>query len=787
MKNNLLLILFFSLLTIIVFFPFFLFGKIPFPGDYLMAWYQPWKKTTFINNSIGIAHKPIADDVFRQLYPYKILLTEDLKKGNLPLWNPYNGSGMPLMATMHAGILTPFNIFFLILPSSIGWSYYIILQFILVLLFTYLFAKKIGLSTFGSLISSIIFAFSGVVITRLIFGEYVYVLSFLPLLLYIAESYYQNPKTKIIYFLTPSVFVLMLSGQPQIILYTLIFAVLYCLFNTIKAKYKPSFFLKFMLFASLGVGLSSIQLIPTIELLNQASISSVSSKFIFSKFLLPIQDLITVLIPNYFGNQATYNYWGSSDYIETANYLGIIPCFLAYLAIFRKKGNELIKFFWVIVFITCISTLNWFVPKAFFNLNIPILSTGVPSRIFSITSFSLAILAGMGSDFILYNSKSFWATIKKSLPFILLILLILTGTIYAYKFRISCNSKFITDCRLIALRNTTLELALSLIFVAVLSLSKIKTNLFKTLTILLICAIGIYNAHKFLPFSNKATILPSTNLIAKVKDLDGRTFGIGNAEIKTDFATFFRYYDPNFYDPLYIRRYGELIDFANNGSSSLFLKRSDVEIISDLKTDKITSDRRERLFNILSVKNLIYDSNEIPAENPYKWADGSWRVGRFQSNPSMYLVTQVELLSQDKKILQRLFDKSFDPSKTVILEEKTPYKNVDDNLAYNISYQRVSPESIKAVVESQNNAVLILTDNYYAGWKAFIDNAETKIYRANYTFKAIIVPKGTHVIRFMYQPDSVKLGAILSAVSLLTYLFLTLKLVFEKISRQKYN
>ena len=90
-------ILFFIFLSFLFFWKFFFKGLIPFPGNFLIGWFQPWKSEHFINGTILIANKPVAEDVFRQLIPFKSLAIEMIKNLTPPLWNPYNGAGMPLL------------------------------------------------------------------------------------------------------------------------------------------------------------------------------------------------------------------------------------------------------------------------------------------------------------------------------------------------------------------------------------------------------------------------------------------------------------------------------------------------------------------------------------------------------------------------------------------------------------------------------------------------------------------------------------------------------------------
>lgn len=64
-----------------------------------------------------------------------------------------------------------------------------------------------------------------------------------------------------------------------------------------------------------------------------------------------------------------------------------------------------------------------------------------------------------------------------------------------------------------------------------------------------------------------------------------------------------------------------------------------------------------------------------------------------------------------------------------------------------------TPNSIKLKSELQRAAYLVYLDAYAAGWRAAIDGQESRIIRANYLFKAVLVPAGSHTVEFSYQPN----------------------------------
>jgi uncharacterized membrane protein YfhO len=88
----------------------------------------------------------------------------------------------------------------------------------------------------------------------------------------------------------------------------------------------------------------------------------------------------------------------------------------------------------------------------------------------------------------------------------------------------------------------------------------------------------------------------------------------------------------------------------------------------------------------------------------------------------------------------------------------------------NLFIQKYSELEAVVKTNSNSNNMLVISDNFYPGWKAYVDDKETKIYRANYTFRAIGLPAGKHIVRFSYEPGSFKIGLAISIVSTIIYI-----------------
>ena len=593
----------------LLFFPVFL-GKVPFPGNYLLAWYEPWRTSTQNVSSLGIAHKAVADDVLRQIYPFKELASEMMRNGNWPLWNPYNGAGQPLLATMHPGFFNPFSLLMIFIPGIWGWTLFILCQPLLLGFLTYLYLRGAKVSRSGSVFGVAVLVTSGFAVTRYIYGDYIFALCTLPLLLLLIDRWIITRKAIILLGIPPTVAFLLFSVQPQIAIYILVFTMFYALEKAIRDRNVRFYSLISILLAIIsGFALAAIQLLPTLDLFRQANMTTAASSFIMQKYLLPLSHLVTIIIPNYFGNPGTYNWWGHVDYVETIVSMGTIPVFFAIYAWMKRKMHPTVGFYWLMILVTLFLSLDSPVTRYLYSLPLPILSTAIPSRIFILTTFSFAVLAAFGFD----RLKSDRWRIPRgfALAFTGVLGLVCIVSLALARAHVGCAVQ-ITTCRTVALRNTLLEVAVFFAFIVAVFFSQTrKIKKYVCYIILLIVVfIGWYNSTKFLPFSPQSSVYPSNILVTKLHTLglNARILGFGKATLMTDLATQLRLYDPQYYDPLYLKRYGELVAYANTQSDRMpTLSRSDVEINTNIVIPSELEKKRLRLLNMLGVGYFIYN------------------------------------------------------------------------------------------------------------------------------------------------------------------------------------
>src|SRR3989344_187482 len=202
---------FFIFLLIIIFFWQFLFkGLIPIPSDTIIGLYHPFRDFYEKNYPNGIPFKNfLITDPVRQQYPWRDLAISLEKKTELPLWNPYNFAGTPLLANFQSAAFYPLNILFFIFSLPVAWGFLILLEPLLASIFFYLYLENIKLNKMSIFFGAVAFGFSGFSMAWLEWGTVMHTALWLPLLLLSIDKITKSKK----YFLWTIVFIFSLSSS----------------------------------------------------------------------------------------------------------------------------------------------------------------------------------------------------------------------------------------------------------------------------------------------------------------------------------------------------------------------------------------------------------------------------------------------------------------------------------------------------------------------------------------------------------------------------------------------
>lgn len=737
--------------------PYFLKGLVPFPSTYLVNFFAPWSAYPEFAGPVKNGATP---DVITQIYPWKNLAIDILKQGQIPLWNPYSFSGTPLLANYQSAVLSPINLLYFTLPFLDAWSIQILLQPFLAGIFTYWFARSLKLSKQASLISSIAFMFCGFITTWMVYGTLGYAILFLPLALLAIEKFYETSRWFYLTLLSLTIPLSFFSGHFQTSLYYLLFIIAYLLFKTITTKKRLESVLTLVSIGS-GILLSMPQLLPSIELY----LNSVRSSIFIKTEIIPWGYLPTFIAPDFFGNPVTRNDW-FGHYAEWNAYIGLIPLMLGIYSLIKKSSY--IKFFGLASLAVLLLAFQTPILDLLIALKIPVLSTSAASRIIVLFSFSFAILSGFGFDNLLSDLKH-----KKFKP-----VLILTGImslIFITLWILVLSKLFIPDERIaVSFSNLRLPTVILILFLFSVFLNWLinskKILILSFWIIIFIAAFDVLRfATKWQPFDPKNLVFPEvpvSSFLSKISGYD-RVFGNLGAEASVTY----RIPSIEGYDPLYIGRYGEFIAASSDGK----FHKPERSVVLLSKNAKF----RQEVINFLGVKYIahkISDNNvvwtypvwEYPVDQfKIVYEDDSYQVFENQKVYERVLIVGTYRVEPSyKNLIKQIFNKNTD-LKSVVFLEKDPGIDTDEKAKGGAVIKTYESDEIVIEADSSGNALLVLSDPFYSGWKAYIDNKETEVLRANYAFRAVPISPGRHIVRFKYDPDSFRIGALLSVGGLI--------------------
>ena len=82
------------------------------------------------------------------------------------------------------------------------------------------------------------------------------------------------------------------------------------------------------------------------------------------------------------------------------------------------------------------------------------------------------------------------------------------------------------------------------------------------------------------------------------------------------------------------------------------------------------------------------------------------------------------------------------------------------------------PDSLELSVQSSGSSLLVASENYYPGWKAWLDGSAATIYLTDIAFRGVAVPAGEHTLRMEFHPIvfPVSMGISLLTATLLLML-----------------
>jgi len=133
-------------------------------------------------------HNPLLSDLVLQNFQWKSFIRESINRGEIPLWNPYQFSGIPFFAAGQQSTLYPFSILYYVLPLPAAYGWFTVSQLWLAGVCMYLLARGLGVTRRpAAALSGITFQLSGFFLASAVFPMMIAAAAWIPLLVLMVE------------------------------------------------------------------------------------------------------------------------------------------------------------------------------------------------------------------------------------------------------------------------------------------------------------------------------------------------------------------------------------------------------------------------------------------------------------------------------------------------------------------------------------------------------------------------------------------------------------------------
>jgi hypothetical protein len=190
------------------------------------------------------------------------------------------------------------------------------------------------------------------------------------------------------------------------------------------------------------------------------------------------------------------------------------------------------------------------------------------------------------------------------------------------------------------------------------------------------------------------------------------------------------------------------------------------------------------LLDLLGVRFVLADANAVnlrlpeigpgaarPALELEKLAPGVVVLRRPTSLPVAYRASAWTTVANEKRALSAVLAPSFDPHRQTVIESTAEWDTAQSpgpgDRIEPLAVTRARPESLRVALPDRRGGLVVVTESYARGWRAYADGEEVPVMAANAFARAAFAPKGTRVLEFVYRPRGFRLALSVTGLAVL--------------------
>lgn len=701
-------------------------------------------------------------DFTGNFYPLYGYTADQVARGELPLWNPYQFIGFPVAGNPQAAIFYPPTwVIWLAtgagLPLAKVMGAMVMAHVALSAGGAAAFTRQSGATYTAALLAGVIYAMSGWVGARIYAGHYT-ILTVMAWMPWVFTGYQRalcHRTIRSLFLPTAALGMAALAGHPQMVLYTVIGMVVILVVASYQSDEGIAAFGTGVLrLGIIGLGailLGAALLLPTAELVQFSARTDTDRGFVNSFALAPSQ-LVTLMFPFFYGNPRVepYYYWGHDFFEELTAYAGLFPLMaLVIVAQLRDQRAWLWITFAVVGFVLSIGAdgviyallVQWVPGFSLFRS---------PGR------FLYFVMLGMaGATALVFTHMQQVPGDRRREILEPLVWLLPYGVLAAFVLSVLFGGWFASASHVEPMPHRAEQIAGVLGYTGLMLLAlygilrMLRSDQPRTvnLALILLAAFVIVDAWR--------AVLPvvTTSAVTERPLWEGAVINVPT----DDSGRVRAYADPNNYYP----------NAVNNASLTRHQHVLGYDPLAISVYDQFLKDAGDdpnnALYGLIGLRYLLtWEPREDQGWQLIGIADGGIYYERERTLPRAWVVNEGVLESDDAAARELILSETINPRRTVILDQPLECSLGKDPDTVTIT--RYHPNNV-AIRVSGDGGVLVLSDQFYPGWVAIIDGQPVDIRRAYTMLRAVCVPPGDHMVEFLYRPRSVFVGALISLIS----------------------
>ncbi|MBN1552853.1 YfhO family protein [bacterium] len=690
-------------------------------------------------------------DYLYQFIPWWEMIRSKIMALQLPWWDASIMTGYPVLADPQSALLYPFNWIFFAVNVPFAVTLIVIIHLVLGAIFTGYWCIIRGTSRHAAALAGIVFGYSGYFCAHCFAGHYTLICSaiWLPLILAFLDSAIRTHTPRHIHYSVFCLALQYLAGHPQTSFFTICAVIIY-LPLLISKRRKIASQSRFV-FVSSGVMLALIVCGPVFlssELFVHSARSSITADQTLSS-IATLKNLDTYILPQL---KSIAHYQDSDkQFYEKFNYIGILPLILA-MSAGVKRQPMLYTLAGLGFALSIFPDMSFLLSKSFIPL-----AGGFRmwSRGLLLTTVAISVLCGHGFDEML-NQKNPKTHTRYSVLFAVLIL------IFYLNFLSDNNSHRYEIHHLLGFVWGILIIIISVGWSFFRSrMDSQKIIILATSSIIFLDLLTV----------NGAFLKPESSDIKKLQvyvknNLDNNILEKNYRSVLYTFPVFInRHREFGLstiagYRPLPLLRFQNYMNASNGDDfqkSQVFALPNTPGTLTKLAGVKYWIGWPVRNRQLLSKTDLEPESDNILIDK--------------LAFPRAWFVANAAVVDKPIQAL-RFVSENFNELRNIVALEEAPQqlaRNNEKKYNVHINYHQLSDEEVRIDLESSTNGYVVISNAYYPGWKAKIDNISTTVFRANYLFCAVRISSDSQTIYLKYEPGYRRFLLFLSFGSMIFY------------------